>query len=281
MASDALGKLINDLRALNEGLVNEIDERSVAEFSSKYNVDSTEQADDRVFAYLTRKDGSFGHVQLIESFGPSTEGFHQLTAAFRLVHSLWLLLVCKGGDGQHELAKAQAILALRSADDANTLVPAPQYDPDDWRADLIGLVREKLVDTIAEFVASEEFIAKHAALITATCLAHRPAKGPTKSFRRSASRKGVSLGDAATIMCDGDEKLARDVKKRWHNDRTVSKPDAIGHCPNHRQVKLYEPSALLKYVKEIEGEAKCNQFRLETELQNVARTVVCESQPSV
>ena len=98
--------------------------------------------------------------------------------------------------------------------------------------------------------------------------------------------KGVSLLDAARIMCrdkDGrvDEILAADLKNRWQRvDRSfyLNLPEPVGISPEHAQVPLYEPSAILPLIEIFysdeqiaEGHAFCREKRLKQELERVAR----------
>ena len=83
--------------------------------------------------------------------------------------------------------------------------------------------------------------------------------------------KGVSLLDAALILTDEDHKLAREKKTSWQKLRTPKLPDAIGICPNHRQVKLFAPSAIAEFVENVEGKSLCTQSKLRQRLNAKAR----------
>lgn len=85
--------------------------------------------------------------------------------------------------------------------------------------------------------------------------------------------RGVSLLDAAMILSGDDEKAAKKAKKRWQNDLEyqIVKGKEIGHCPNHRQTKLYEPSGILEMVEKIEGKDVCRNHDLSKRLAEMAR----------
>ncbi len=82
---------------------------------------------------------------------------------------------------------------------------------------------------------------------------------------------GVSLLDAALILNDGDDELAKEKKAAWHRTRKPKKPESIGKCPNHGSVKLYAPSAICDYVEKIEGKSLCKTYSLRKALLGKAR----------
>ncbi len=86
-----------------------------------------------------------------------------------------------------------------------------------------------------------------------------------------ATPLGVSLLDAALVLNDGDECLARKKKKAWHNERTHNPPPEIGRCPDHAQVKLYAPSAICDWLEKIEGASLCDKHSLRKAMARVAR----------
>jgi hypothetical protein len=88
--------------------------------------------------------------------------------------------------------------------------------------------------------------------------------------------KGVSLRDAALIMTEGDGELAKEVKRRWENQREPKLPNAIGIDPRHKQRKLFKPSALSEWVESVEGVAVCAQHGLRKRLVDIARAAAPE-----
>ena len=85
------------------------------------------------------------------------------------------------------------------------------------------------------------------------------------------STRGVSMRDAAMILCDDDEKLARDKKDIWQKLRDPKPPPCIGRCPNHKQVKLFAPSALCDFIEKIEAQKDCQEHKLRQRLAAKAR----------
>ena len=63
---------------------------------------------------------------------------------------------------------------------------------------------------------------------------------------------GVTLLDAALALCDGDDVAAKAVKDRWRKLREPKRPDAIGKDPSHCQTNLYEPAAIVAWLKKIQ-----------------------------
>lgn len=60
---------------------------------------------------------------------------------------------------------------------------------------------------------------------------------------------GVSFLDAA-LELDSDQRLARDIVKRWQKCKRPM-PISIGSDRNHKQIKLYEPTEIFKFLKAI------------------------------
>jgi hypothetical protein len=82
---------------------------------------------------------------------------------------------------------------------------------------------------------------------------------------------GVSLLDAALILTHEDKQLAQQTVRRWHRLREPPKPPTIGNCPEHKQRKLYAPSALSDWVEKVEGTALCSEHQLRQRLRRKAR----------
>lgn len=86
-----------------------------------------------------------------------------------------------------------------------------------------------------------------------------------------STAKGVSLLDAALILTQEDHELSRQTRNRWQKLRTPKLPRSIGKCPNHRQVKLFAPSAISDFVEAVEGKPLCTQCKLRQRLIGKAR----------
>lgn len=84
--------------------------------------------------------------------------------------------------------------------------------------------------------------------------------------------RGVSLLDAASILNDGDTKLARETVARWQKSRrkAIVKPPSIGFSTEHSQRKLFAPSALTDWVEDFEGEGRCREHNLRERLIRMA-----------
>lgn len=89
--------------------------------------------------------------------------------------------------------------------------------------------------------------------------------------RGSTSGKGVSLFDAAVILHDSDEELARRQVREWHNKKSVEKPPPIGKAPEHSQVDLFEPSSLAEFVEKALGRIPMGKCKYLTRLTSLAR----------
>jgi len=83
--------------------------------------------------------------------------------------------------------------------------------------------------------------------------------------------RGVSLRDAAMIMTDQDHQLATEAKNRWQKAPGYKSLRPIGTCPHHKQVKLFQLSAVWDLVEEIEGVKICRQHQLRQRLGRRAR----------
>jgi len=101
--------------------------------------------------------------------------------------------------------------------------------------------------------------------------AMNPPETITESPTAAVIGKGVSLLDAALILTEEDRPLAMEKKTAWQKLRTPKVPRSIGNCPNHKQVKLFAPSALNIFVEEVEGKSLCTQYRLRQRLVAKAR----------
>lgn len=82
---------------------------------------------------------------------------------------------------------------------------------------------------------------------------------------------GVALLDAAMILNDADDTLAKEKKRAWQNSRNPKLPESIGYCKTHSQRKLYRLTDLCDFVESIEGDAICKKYRLRSALMNKAR----------
>ena len=82
---------------------------------------------------------------------------------------------------------------------------------------------------------------------------------------------GVSLLDAALTLNDGDEDLAREKKSSWQKLRDPKMPESIGNCPNHRQVKLFAPSAICDFIEKVEGKPLCQKYGIRKALLEKSR----------
>ena len=70
---------------------------------------------------------------------------------------------------------------------------------------------------------------------------------------QSSDPKGVSLRDIAAIRCDNDPDCIRSTKRRWSNSRSRTLPEPIGFDSDDRRAHLYALSAILQFVKDLEG----------------------------
>jgi hypothetical protein len=83
---------------------------------------------------------------------------------------------------------------------------------------------------------------------------------------------GVSLKDAAKVMCDADPQLTKELVRRWRNVRS-GKLKECGFDPTHKQRKLYEPSAICDWIEKIEGAVIVAENKLRKRLKDLERPV--------
>ncbi len=76
---------------------------------------------------------------------------------------------------------------------------------------------------------------------------------------------------AALTLNDGDEDLAREKKSSWQKLRDPKMPESIGNCPNHRQVKLFAPSAICDFIEKVEGKPLCQKYGIRKALLEKSR----------
>ena len=87
---------------------------------------------------------------------------------------------------------------------------------------------------------------------------------------RAATQLGVRLLDAALILNDDNEEMAKETKKRWQDQRHTPFPEKIGFFPKHKQIPMYDADDLYHFVCELEG-AKCDSYNLRQELRRMAQ----------
>lgn len=75
-------------------------------------------------------------------------------------------------------------------------------------------------------------------------------------------QKGVSLRHAAERIRRRDPKGQKALCEAWRKSRTPKLPVPIGKCKTHRQRNLYEPAALLAFLKKFEGEPVDRDYHL-------------------
>ena len=83
--------------------------------------------------------------------------------------------------------------------------------------------------------------------------------------------KGVSLQDAAERIRSGDPRGQAAMVKGWRNSRDPKLPVPIGKSPGHAQRNLYEPAALMAFLRKIEGKEVDSDFDLNAHFQQVSR----------
>ena len=91
------------------------------------------------------------------------------------------------------------------------------------------------------------------------------------SANTPAAKKGVSLQDAASCVRSGDPVGQTSIVDAWRKSRTPKLPSPIGKAPEHRQRNLYEPAALLEFLKQVEGAEADRDFRLNAYFRKVSR----------
>ena len=82
---------------------------------------------------------------------------------------------------------------------------------------------------------------------------------------------GVSLQDAAALIRVGDPKGQRKLVQKWRNSSSC--PTAIGKDPEHSQRNLFEPGALLKFLKDVEGPGVDQDYGLSRQFRSLRRQV--------
>lgn len=85
--------------------------------------------------------------------------------------------------------------------------------------------------------------------------------------------KGVSMQALAMLLADDERELATRYVKEWRNVRTVTKPKPIGKDLRHKQRDLYEPAALLRFVKSLGTLSHALNPRTIIELRAITRPV--------
>lgn len=85
--------------------------------------------------------------------------------------------------------------------------------------------------------------------------------------------RGVSLRDIALLLNESDKFAATRTIKRWHNSREPKLPAALGNDTQDSRAELYALSAILRFVKKIEG---CSQEQIaecQTKLRHRVRPI--------
>ncbi len=67
------------------------------------------------------------------------------------------------------------------------------------------------------------------------------------------SGRGVSLLDAAERIRPDDEEGQSLLVRQWQKSRKPKLPPSMGKSPEHAQRNLYEPAAILRFLKIVEG----------------------------
>ncbi len=99
-----------------------------------------------------------------------------------------------------------------------------------------------------------------------------PAAAATLAEEEAKDRlKGVSLRDAATMVRPNDPNGQDALYDAWRKSRNPKLPKPIGKAPEHKQRNLYEPAALLKFLKEFEGPSVDRDFGLSSHFRKVSR----------
>jgi len=93
-------------------------------------------------------------------------------------------------------------------------------------------------------------------------------------LRFASTVKGVSLRDIAGAMCEGNAAAIRETKKRWHNSRDPKLPPCLGTAPEDKRTYLYELSAILKFVRNVECLSKPDISALNASLRKRLRPVI-------
>ena len=82
---------------------------------------------------------------------------------------------------------------------------------------------------------------------------------------------GVSMLDAALSLNEGDLTISRETVDRWQKKRAPKRPADIGIDPKHSQIKLYEPNALVNFIRKSDGVSRYDYRKLRQELELKAR----------
>jgi hypothetical protein len=83
----------------------------------------------------------------------------------------------------------------------------------------------------------------------------RPESSTNTSKANDTSEPGVTLFDAAMFFEDGDDKAARSLVRRWH-DQNVVPEFSVGKCPTDARARLYR---LLDVVEKVAGISNLNR----------------------
>ncbi len=94
-------------------------------------------------------------------------------------------------------------------------------------------------------------------------------KGNADTLTNPCKPKGVGLLDAAMVFHDHDLEVAKAAKNRYLRAKDL--PEPIGVDPSHSQRKLYEPAALLQYLKEKESYIPYEEKQFLQRLNDLAR----------
>lgn len=86
-----------------------------------------------------------------------------------------------------------------------------------------------------------------------------------------ANSRGVSLQDAAERIRPDDPEGQKQLVRGWQKSRTPKLPAPIGKCPDHSQRNLYEPAAILRFLKQFEGPEADRDFALSAYFRKVSR----------
>jgi len=99
-----------------------------------------------------------------------------------------------------------------------------------------------------------------------------PASGESARDAKMTAR-GVSMRDVAALLTDGDPDSIRETKKRWQNSRVPKLPVPLGKCAADKRSYLYAPSAILKFVQNVETLSTTDFSTIKQQLQAKLRSV--------
>lgn len=85
------------------------------------------------------------------------------------------------------------------------------------------------------------------------------------------SARGVSLHDAAERMRPGDREGQQELMAQWRASSNPKLPAPIGKCPGHKQRNLYQPAAILRFLKAVEGTVVVRDFAFSKHFSQVQR----------